>query len=276
LERADHQGVWRVFAASFLLHTVLWAGRVHAASFGDLVDLGISEAASALLSAVMLGLVYLALEPAVRARWPHSIVTWNRLLAGRWQDPQVGSDILFGAAVGATLWVGFECMALLLTRLHEPANWDVSLFALLGTRQWIGSQAGSLDEALRLGLLGFLTIFGLRRLLRRDLLAAVVAALLFTLQEGEVNTSPNGLMTGAIFIVVYSALIFLLLRFGLVSTIVAIFFVNGFNRIVLGGDWQGWYIASSLATTAALCGIAAFAFWRSLGGRELIGGDETT
>jgi hypothetical protein len=35
-------------------------------------------------------LLYLALEPAVRAHWPHSIVTWNRILAGRWKDAQVG------------------------------------------------------------------------------------------------------------------------------------------------------------------------------------------
>ena len=47
-----------------------------------------------------LALLYIALEPLVRARWPHSIVTWNRLLAGRWLDAQVGSHILIGATVG--------------------------------------------------------------------------------------------------------------------------------------------------------------------------------
>jgi hypothetical protein len=106
------------------------------------------------------------------------------------------------------------------------------------------------------------------------LLAAVGAAVLFTLQEGEVNGSQDGMIIGAIFIGVYAALIFLLLRVGLVPVIVAVFFANGADLVVLGGDWQGWYIASSLATFAVYTGIAAFAFWRSLGGRELIGPDD--
>ncbi len=273
-QRADRQGAWRVGAACFVLSGLAWAGRTHAASFGDLLDMGTSAFAGALLSATILGLMYLALEPAVRARWPHSIVTWNRVLAGRWLDAQVGSDVLIGAAAGACIWAFFKAVAVFLARGHEPANWDVSLFALLGTRQWIGSQAAKLGDALRLGLLGFLTMFGLRRLLRNDLLAAVVASLLFTLQESEVMQSQEGWVLGAIFLAVYASLIFLLLRFGLVATIVAVFFANGVDAIVLGGDWKGWYTASSLATFAIFFAIAAFAFWRSLGGQELIGGDE--
>jgi serine/threonine-protein kinase len=275
LQRTDHQGAWRIAVACFLLHAVAWIGSVHAANFNDLVDMGISETASALLSAVMLGLMYLALEPAVRARWPHSIVTWNRVLAGRWLDAQVGSDILLGAAAGASLWVLFKFVLVLFNHNHEPANWDVSLPPLLSTRHWVGSLAGNLGEALRLGLAGFLAIFGLRRLLRNDLLAAAFAALLFTLQEGEVSISQEGLLIGAVFVCVYATLIFMLLRFGLVATLVAVFFANGANLMVLGGDWQAWYTASSLATFAALCALAAFAFWRSLGGQSLIGGDET-
>uniref|UniRef100_Q026F8 Serine/threonine protein kinase n=1 Tax=Solibacter usitatus (strain Ellin6076) TaxID=234267 RepID=Q026F8_SOLUE len=275
LQRADHQGAWRVAVASFLLHAIGWMGSVHAANFNDLVDMGLSETASALLAGVMLGLMYLALEPAVRARWPHSIVTWNRVLAGRWLDAQVGSDILLGAAAGASLWALFKFVFILLDHTPGPHNWDVSLPPLLGTRQWVGSLAGNLGEALRLGLIGFMAIFGLRRILRNDLLGAAFAALLFTLQEGEVTTSQEGILIGAVFVCVYAALIFLLLRFGLVATLVAVFFANGANLMVLGGDWQAWYTASSLATFAAFFGVAAFAFWRSLGSQSLISGDET-
>jgi serine/threonine-protein kinase len=276
LERADRRGAWRIAAASFLLGGISWAGRVHAATFDDLVDFALAAVADALLVAVMVGLVYLALEPAVRARWPHSIVTWNRVLAGRWLDPQVGSDILLGAAAGVGLWTLFKAAATLGMNPREPVNWDVGLFAWLGTRAWIGVQAGKLGDALHLGLIGFLTVFGLRRLLRNELLAALAASLLFALQEGEVATSPNALLILAIYVGVYAALIFLLLRCGLVATIVAVFFANGADIIALGGDWKSWYIAPSLATFAVFTGIAAFAFWRSLGGRELLAGDETT
>jgi predicted Ser/Thr protein kinase len=273
-QRADRQGAWRIAAASFLLAGVAWAGRVHAASFGDTVQFGLSATADALLGAAMLGLMYLALEPAVRARWPHSIVTWNRVLAGRWMDAQVGSDILLGAGVGAALWVLFKCVGVMMLRQPEPAGADISLAALMGTRPWIGAHAGGLEEALRLGVIGFLTIFGLRRLVRNDLLAALAASLLFTMQEGEVTSSPDGLIAGAVFVVVYAALTFLLLRCGLLAAVAAVFFANGMNRMLLGGDWSSWYTASSLATFAVLCATAAFAFWRSLGERELIGVEE--
>jgi hypothetical protein len=70
-------------------------------------------------------------------------------------------------------------------------NFDVSLTFTLGTRQWIGGHAGDLGTALRMGLPIFLTIFGLRRLLRHDALAAVIAALLFTMTQGDVIHSPE-------------------------------------------------------------------------------------
>src|SRR5262249_4045098 len=47
-----------------------------------------------------LGLCYLALEPAVRRRWPWGQTAWNRLLAGRFRSPLVGRDVLAGLVFG--------------------------------------------------------------------------------------------------------------------------------------------------------------------------------
>jgi len=69
---------------------------------------------------------------------------------------------------------------------------------------------------------------------------------------------------------VISALAYVLLRFGLVATIAAIFFVSGISAMALGTDWSAWYIPTSVATLLLLAGIAVFAFWRSLGGRSLL------
>src|SRR5215212_9044706 len=51
----------------------------------------------------MLWLIYMALEPYVRRRWPGRIVGWTRLLAGGWRDPLVGRDLLVGAFTGCAL-----------------------------------------------------------------------------------------------------------------------------------------------------------------------------
>ena len=58
---------------------------------------------------------------------------------------------------------------------------------------------------LRFGLLIFLTIFGLRRMLRSDVLAALAAALLFTLMQGDVSYSQERLVIMALYILVYGA-----------------------------------------------------------------------
>ncbi|MBZ5624151.1 MAG: hypothetical protein LAQ69_36450 [Acidobacteriia bacterium] len=58
------------------------------------------------------------------------------------------------------------------------------------------------------------------------------------------------------------------------ATIALFYFVNSFNAITLGGDWKAWFAPAGLATLLLLLGIALFAFWRSLGSRELLGADE--
>jgi hypothetical protein len=45
-------------------------------------------------------LLYVALEPYVRRRWPERIIAWSRLLAGGYRDPLVGRDLLIGVVCG--------------------------------------------------------------------------------------------------------------------------------------------------------------------------------
>ena len=45
--------------------------------------------------------LYIALEPYVRRRWPATLVSWSRLLAGGFRDPLVGRDVLVGCLFGA-------------------------------------------------------------------------------------------------------------------------------------------------------------------------------
>src|SRR5262249_61245030 len=53
------------------------------------------------VAALFYGLGYLAIEPAMRRRWPWRFTAWNRLLGGRLRDPMVGRDLLIGLALGA-------------------------------------------------------------------------------------------------------------------------------------------------------------------------------
>ena len=144
------------------------------------------------------------------------------------------------------------------------------LAATLGARQWLAVHAGSLAGDLLFGLMVFFAICGLRRLVRKDIPAAILAALLLMLSNGSTFSS-DWKVAVAIYIGVYSVLVFVLLRLGLVTTIAAVFYIDTMNQITLGTDWKTWYAPAGLATFLLLLGIAVFAFWRSLGTRELFG-----
>jgi serine/threonine-protein kinase len=265
-ERVDKKGALRVAIVFFACGMVGWFGRVHPIPTEDLLDLGLSAAADMLLNAVTVWLTYLALEPAVRARWPHAIVTWNRVLAGRWKDAQVGSHILIGAALGTGLW------GLLSIPIAEPKNLlntGISLWALLGTRAWVAAYAYNVQDALRFGLLEFFAIFGLRVLLKKDWLAAIAAAVLFTAIQGGIVNDPDWTKQLIVYLVLYGILMFVVLRVGLVTTISTLFFLNAMNRICLGSDFKAWWAPFGFATIFLLLTIASFAFWRSLGTQEI-------
>ncbi len=88
--------------------------------------------------------------------------------------------------------------------------------------------------------------------------------------ENQVIRSPDW-TTVAVFFVVYAIIFFVMLRFGLVAFISAVFFINSFNALILGLDWKAWYASYGLATLLLLLTITLVAFWRSLGSRGLLG-----
>lgn len=273
LGRADRKGAFRLAAARFALAMVVWIGTVHALPNGGTLFMFFEGIGDWLLSAVLLWTLYLALEPELRARWPHSIVTWNRLLAGRWRDAQVGAHILIGSTVGVLLWLSAEAVQLWFGKANVLGR-EGGLGVTLGSRAWLATHAATLGDALPAGLILFLSIFGLRLWVRKDIFAAILAAalgVLFNISANGENFN-NWQMMLPIYFVLMAILIFVLLRLGFVAAFAAVFFVNTCGKIVVGSDWTTWYAPYGLATMALLFGIAVFAFWRSLGGRELLGG----
>ena len=47
-----------------------------------------------------LWVLYIAIEPFVRRRWPQILVSWTRLLSGDWRDTLVAHDAIAGCAAG--------------------------------------------------------------------------------------------------------------------------------------------------------------------------------
>ena len=83
--RADRRGALKLLLFRVVSTMVAWLCSAHYVPDGRMLNFGSYNLAMALLSGFILWQLYLAMEPTLRARWPQSIVTWNRALSGRWR-----------------------------------------------------------------------------------------------------------------------------------------------------------------------------------------------
>lgn len=207
---------------------------------------------------LIVAVLYLAMEPMVRARQPDLVVSWARLVRGRWRDSRVGRDALFGVSMGLLLPTTY----LYLRHLWDPSPWVAprleeslagagTILGLLGELIF-GSTTGTLAAAL---CLAFLQRWLKHRWLAAGLLAVAVVAL-----SQEV---PPGL------------LVLVLAAAGVLATIFA---WAAFALVVLmpaTGDpslWWAWPEAWSLSALLLLVAIVAFRNATGLGLRSRAAG----
>lgn len=274
LNRADREGAFKLAMGSGILILTGWVGSAHHVASPAEWGLFMNSMGDCIFAGLLMWLLYLALEPAVRSRWPQALVTWNRLLAGRFNDAQLGAHILTGAAIALLLYFFQESIGWLdYHRADIPIgnNLEGSQSALA----WIGRNAETATGALQTGFVVFFAIFGFRTLWKNDYAAALSTAALFTLiGNGGIwnDTNPNILARRLLLLLVFFVLALILIRMGMVSSVITIFFINTPHRINLGPGLSGWYTPYGLATMALLITIAVYAFWRSMGSRTI--GDE--
>jgi predicted Ser/Thr protein kinase len=271
LGRGDRRGALRISTYVFATSMIAWFLRAHhvrdvRAEWGLLsADLGAS-----LLGGAFVWLSYIALEPYVRRRWPDLLISWNRLLAGRFRDPLVGRDVLVGTVAGAAT----------ATLVHVsnalPAWFDVagmtpvppSNFFLKGSREAASFLFFQLGD-MAFSAVGIMSFFFLSTLiLRRKWLAAVALGFLNVViaLSGE-----NLYLEVPVSVLQAAVLVFLVLRFGLLSIAVA-GFVGVFLQVFpITLDLSQWYAGRSFFALALFVGIALYSFRISLGKRPVFG-----
>jgi hypothetical protein len=209
--------------------------------------------------------MYLALEPWIRRHWPQTLITWTRLLSGRFRDPLIGRDLLFAVLFGLAyclLIVAFEGLD------HEPSG-DFRLSNLLGGRMIAQGILSHVFSGLVSGPEFFLMIFLLRVVLRKQWLAAAAFVAIWTLVQLPQNGGVAW-VRGLFFILIYSLIVIILLRFGLFALVVTVFLIDWINQTLLTADFSAWYGLSSLVVLLLIGAMTAYGFWTSLGGRSLL------
>jgi hypothetical protein len=93
----------------------------------------------------VLWVLYIALEPYVRRRWPQAIIGWSRMIAGRLRDPIVGGEILVGTVAGVAVTVLYECRQLVRAHLGAPPTFLTEAAPVDGLRgaasMWVAQLA---------------------------------------------------------------------------------------------------------------------------------------
>jgi serine/threonine-protein kinase len=272
--RYDDRGASRLAVLVFAIQMVVWVVETHHVGWWAELRLFVFGLAFALYWAGLIAFSYLVLEPYVRRYWTETVISWTRLLGGRWRDPMVGRDVLAGV-LGGVLWTLVAQLGTLVpARLGDPAPmpwWDWWAPNTLVGGYWVGNFLINLVYAFRTAFFFNLLFLVLLRVLTRNAwLAGGLYVLLWTggtlVEAGA--TSPSWLWL----FVALNQLLFLglLLRFGALAIITASFVIYTL-WFPMTLDLSAWYTSGGLCALGAVAALAVFGFVTSRGRRSAQG-----
>jgi predicted Ser/Thr protein kinase len=266
LNRSDLRGAVRLGGFMFLASTLQSLLSMYHVPNEDELGLLVAALSKALFSAAMVWMLYLALEPLVRRRWPQTIVSWSRILGGKLRDPLAGGDVLIGVAFGLFWVLLFQTSGLIDIRLGElPSPYGIGVLG--GLRYLASDFLGNLTGGVMFAFGAFLLIFLLRLMLRRDWLAGATFVLIFVLIKTLGSGDPLWVLP--IWVVVYTVFVVLLLRYGIVPLVASIFTADFLLSSPAILDFSAWFIATSLLSLLAVLAVAAYGFRCTVAGKRL-------
>ncbi|MBL8207122.1 MAG: protein kinase [Blastocatellia bacterium] len=270
--RADLRGAFRLSMAVFLfgmLGEILVVQHWSAFAGGNRF---VTRIGLALFPSVMTAVIYLALEPFVRRKWPHISVSWNRLLAGSMRDPLVGRHVLVGLVLGVCLQVAFELSGIVAQTNGVIKPGYIVLETLTHVRIAGAITLASLPRVLLITFGNCAVIFLFRLVLKRNWLAfgsfvclIVILSLLSTPPNAQLITLPIGFVFA-------SMLVLALARFGILTMIAMYSVMQLTGPVLITTNLSAWYASNGLLAAGVVLALALYAFHTALGGQKLFSG----
>jgi serine/threonine-protein kinase len=264
--RGDREGALRLAMVMFGLEMLLWLCRGHFVFSYDEFLLFVMAVSTGLWYSGTTWMLYLALEPWVRRRWPQTIISWSRLLSGQFRDPLVGRDILFGVMLGVVWVLIFLIRFIPMMRMGAAPSLG-QLEYMEGGRTALGAWLMQIPASILGTLQFFFLLLGLKVLLRKDWIAAIIFVAIFALPRGL--TSSYISVEVPAWILIYAVAVLLVYRFGLVPLACAIFTVNMLANVPFASDLTAWYMSASVLAVVSIVVLAGWGFYHSLGGEPL-------
>jgi len=272
LGRGDRRGATRVALVYFTASMLVWLFVEHHNGLpARELDLLLLHLSTSLLSSGFLWVLYVALEPFVRRRWPGWIISWSRLLAGDYRDPLVGRDILFGAVIGAAVILvhklahaGPQLIGQASGLVMNPGS-----FAF-GNDLFIQRFVSQLSAGLYQGFISLFLLLLFIVIMRSERLALFTLWLLVALLTTLI--SQVGLIMSPFPALAAFLLVFSLKRYGLLALISAVFFSHLAVFYPMTTELTAWYAFDFTISLVICIALAAYGFYTSLGGEKLFSG----
>jgi serine/threonine-protein kinase len=272
LGRGDRKGAFRLALFFFTARMLMWIFDAHHIWSINEFLVFIEYLKAALFPACFLWLIYIALEPYVRRRWPEGIISWSRLLAGGFRDPLVGRDVLIGALFGVVLITNNYLADLVPKWLGWPPNKPfIDGQRLLGMRSLVGSMNDLLTSTLFLSFSFLFLLVFLFIILRRKWLAAL-AGWLFYACLLSLALSDKAAISLMFAIIASLIIVGVLYRYGLLAMIAMMFFFHAWVFLPITTELSAWYAGDFVLALVIYVALAFYSFSISLAGQPLLRG----
>jgi serine/threonine-protein kinase len=205
----------------------------------------------------------MAVEPYIRQRWPHCLISWTRILRGGWRDPLVARDLLIGIGVGAGVALCVNSRTYFSFRSGlMPNDFLAGIDELSGPLHLLSSVLGEWVGLFVAFYLTFILVF-LSVVCRRLWIAGGVFLLFWV---GAALSGPflpvAAVVSG---LVMYTLFLLVIVRAGLLAAVSGSVINGLFLSYPFPADFSAWYAGQALLLFAGLAGLGIFAFYHSLG-----------
>ncbi len=251
---------WAAFSGAYFLRAHHVASTVEVTTFWRVVT------NNGAVNGFLVWVLYLALEPWVRRRWPQTMISWSRYTVKGWRDPLVGRDLLYAVGIGAFLYM-LDLLQSAVRGPSLPPMFPGALFALTGVASSASSMLFAFGGEVTDSLLIFFVLFISRVVMRKEWLAvlatiAMVAGIDFAQGGLQVSDLPFEIALVAILTIV-------MLRFGLIAAIFG-YATKEILHLPHTVDLTAWYAGAASVPVILLALLAIYGFRTALGGRRLI------
>jgi hypothetical protein len=212
-------------------------------------------------------LAYISLEPYLRRWWPHTLVSWTRLLAGRTRDPLVGRDLLVGVLAGLLLTTIMLIQFEVSGRSAPAVFLRPALDALQSSAGFASIVLFTVINGLQFTMAGVAGLVLLRLIVRRTWIAITILVA-SAVPLIEATASPTGTLF-AIVLMLFGLTV--LLRVGVLAYTTAAVVGGATRYLPLTLDTHAWYFGQSLIVLLLITALVAYGFLVALGGRPAFG-----